>query len=368
MLDWQKFFRVLNKEAEGVEDIINGLEFIKNNYDWGNDGANVGGMVGDYNPSWIIEEEARYREQRGSESEKTEQIKRSIVCGHPLEWDKELYLEGGSIRPGIATSYGTWLSRGDQEYFKEKVEAIDIWEGLKGKTIQGLDTSKNNFWFAHPIYFINHLKKAGLLEREMLIRVQDIVIKLECLKRGARGIYNKNANIDQTYCNQAIYLTIKAVDKNFRNFTGRNDNGFPDYEPEPVEYTKKTGLRPSNYWCDVMKKQSETSDSTGIVHITGEEAQSFADMGYVVVGAWKNEKKGDNSPHFATVRPGGLYNDKDGPMVANVGWDNDILPAKDAFRGDGNRKTKFEEICWYYNKKQSFTASLDYLKEILRYK
>ncbi|MCL2068152.1 MAG: hypothetical protein FWG99_11905 [Treponema sp.] len=369
MLDWQKFFRVLNKEAEGVEDIINGLEFIKNNYDWGNDGANVGGMVGDYNPSWIIEEEARYREQRGSESEKTKQIKRSIVCGHPLEWDRELYLEGGSIRPGIATSYGTWLSRGDQEYFKEKVEAIDIWEGLKNKRIDGLDTSKNNFWFAHPIYFMNHLKKAGLLEREMLIRVQDRVLELKCLDpNGGAGIYGNQ--LGETFCNHAVFLTIIATDANYVSFTGRiNPNPanyrnypFPEYytKKERDEYVRVHSIKSSNYWCDELEK---FKDEGKLIELSPPDAQEYGNMGYTVLGAYRaNKDRRERSPHFATVRPGFEVNPTFGPKVLNIGENNLIEWAgKETCFGE----KRYNYTKWYYNPNQDFRLDMrwiNYLK------
>jgi len=43
-----------------------------------------------------------------------------------------------------------------------------------------------------------------------------------------------------------------------------------------------------------------------LVKLTEEQAQEYANMGYVVMAAWKNLNTGDGSrsPHYATVRPG----------------------------------------------------------------
>jgi murein DD-endopeptidase MepM/ murein hydrolase activator NlpD len=155
MLEWKKFFRVIEKKADTIDDIIDGLGFIKKNYQWGTDSRNVGAALGDSNPDW---------HQEKNEIPKTRSIKRSIICGHPLELDKELYIENGKVKQKIKRSYGTGDFQNELDYFKNKVEAVDIWGGLKGKKIDGLDTNKNSFWFAHPVYFIKNVYEAGLLD------------------------------------------------------------------------------------------------------------------------------------------------------------------------------------------------------------
>jgi hypothetical protein len=42
---------------------------------------------------------------------------------------------------------------------------LDIWKGLKGLGIEKF-SARNSFWFAHPVYFLNNLDKAGLFNRE----------------------------------------------------------------------------------------------------------------------------------------------------------------------------------------------------------
>jgi hypothetical protein len=97
------------------------------------------------------------------ETSQAKSIKRSIVCGHPFEWDKDLYVENGKVKQHIKGAFGVENSPNRLERFKEYVAAIDIWSKLKGKTINGLNTNKNMFWYAHPAYFINHLEMVGVL-------------------------------------------------------------------------------------------------------------------------------------------------------------------------------------------------------------
>jgi hypothetical protein len=354
MLDWKKFFRVLDGKVEKIEDAADGLKFIKENFKWSTDSKNVGALLGESNPNWWSED---------TESKKTKLIKRSIICGHPLELDKEQYIENGSIKRNIQKSYGlNMATKENTEYFKNMVKAIDVWGELKVSLKEILGADKNNFWFAHPVYFINHLDKAGLLNiyAEDLKKVQDKIIALNCLKKGARGMYDQDPpSQNQTYCNHAVFLTIKAVDKNFRNFTQRKDDAFPE---APSDYTDNTGLKKSNYWCDILKKQAELGIlvklNEGNDYKLGEQrAQEYANRGYVVIAAWKNlnsVNEINNSPHYATARPGYVYNPKEGTMLANVGNDNGLKNVIEGF-GKGIRS----EIKWYYNPNQIFQNEID---------
>jgi len=157
-VEWKKFFRVLGRKTSGIGEAFNGLDFIKNNYNWSNDDRNAGAVLGDSESNW-------WRVGRGGESSASKSIKRSIVCGHPLEWDKSLYVENGNVKHKARRAYGVGDSRNDQDDFIARVEAVDIWTELKDKNITKLDPNENNFWFAHPVYFINHLDRAGLLDR-----------------------------------------------------------------------------------------------------------------------------------------------------------------------------------------------------------
>ncbi|MDR2943215.1 MAG: hypothetical protein LBV17_11550 [Treponema sp.] len=302
--------------------------------------------------------------------------KRKLVCRHPLEWDKTLY-ENNTVP--------WWLrvNRNDKQ-FSEEIEAVEIWNGLSGKTIEGLDLSKNDFVFAHPVYFADYLDREGILTRQRirdLIMVQDKVMALNCLKPNTgKGIYNTGG---ATFCNHAVYLTVQAVDANYKEFIGKTNSYYGDRvlyngDTPPDDFKKldtnfqaelgQYNYRISNLWCDILKKQAENGilvklNKENEKHEVGEKkAQEYANMGYVVVAAWKNEKPGkDNAPHFATVRPGYKYNPEKGPILANVGGTNGIRDVNKGFV-DVPR----ENINWYYNPNQNFRDNVKkYFEDML---
>jgi hypothetical protein len=93
----------------------------------------------------------------------------------------------------------------------------------------------------------------------------------------------------------AVCWTIQQVDVHYTKFTAGKDHA-------PWEAPKGYEHRKSNFWCDVLVKQAETASKTGIYEVTREQAQALANLGYVVIGAWKNMTlKG--YPHYVTVRP-----------------------------------------------------------------
>ena len=84
---------------------------------------------------------------------------RKIECKHPLEFDKTKF-------ENIADEYknrkewtmGT-ISENAANALKAQTKIRDIWtDGLCNVF------KNNNFFFVHPVYFLNHLDKAGLLE------------------------------------------------------------------------------------------------------------------------------------------------------------------------------------------------------------
>lgn len=84
---------------------------------------------------------------------------RKIECKHPLEFDKAKFEK-------IADEYKKrkeWTMGAMSENFANSLKAQtkirDIWTDGLSKIFK-----KNNFFFVHPIYFLNHLDKTGLFE------------------------------------------------------------------------------------------------------------------------------------------------------------------------------------------------------------
>jgi hypothetical protein len=304
--------------------------------------------------------EDRLKEGRQESFSKDEMAKekRKVVCRHPLDWDREQYTVK-KIKNGKFFGY-----EDRHELLLEKMEAIEIWKHIKDHA--DIKQEKNNFWYAHPVYFMNHIERAGLLRNpriDELLAIQDRVVKLACLEKGVgKGIFKKGEK-DNTYCNHAVYLTIKAVDKNFENFLGVSDLYTVNYTPPDdlrnlAEKFKAKLLqgRPypykvSNLWCDILNEQATRGILAEFTGRTVEEietkAQEKANEGYVVIGAWKNKNGPNGPPHFATVRP---ETDPKGPMIlANVGATNGFKMISDSFGSDIRN-----DIHWYYNPNQDF--------------
>ena len=84
---------------------------------------------------------------------------RRIECKHPLEFDKAKFEK-------IKDEYNKrkeWtmgsMSDNNANSLKSQSKISDIWTDGLSKIFK-----KNNFFFVHPVYFLNHLDKAGLFE------------------------------------------------------------------------------------------------------------------------------------------------------------------------------------------------------------
>jgi len=103
---------------------------------------------------------------RGAENAPRREALRSLVCRHPLEWNKDLYDDAFFRRARLR-----FRLDGEREgHLRAKMAKQDLWSNAEGR-LEGdaLDALRGrlpdgNAWFAHPVYFINHLDKAGLLE------------------------------------------------------------------------------------------------------------------------------------------------------------------------------------------------------------
>lgn len=269
---------------------------------------------------------------------------------HPSEWhnDDSAYSRLGIKEKYIKKSLAIWDKNYSNTSFPDEIKDC------------------SNLTFFHKSQFETFLSRLHKTYAEKLIKVQDMVMHKFSYKQGNLGLYEtvygfKSQN-SQPFCNHAVFETIIKVDGNFNNFTNKpaNKNNasrdplkeiFPEWSS-----TTKYEYKLSNYWCDVLKNQSDKSAQTGIFCISAEQAFYMAQLGYVVIAAWKNTSK-NGSPHFVTVRPcEGEYRNMDSLKVAHVGngTNGEMLLTK-AFFGNGNNKEKkFKEVYYYCNIKEFF--------------
>lgn len=245
-------------------------------------------------------------------------------------------------------------------------EQKDFWSQIKAQGGK-LFKRDNCFWFYHPVTFLDALDSMGILNihAKELRRVQERIVKMKCLQVGERGIYNLDPPFpEQTYCNHAVFLTIRAVDGNYLYFTGKIDDSkeFTGVD-KPIDTAPSTyKYKVSSYWCVVLRNQA-ANPKTGIKELfTCEDILMKANRGYVVVVAWENTSEGrDGAPHYATVQPNQDSCDKiEEILLCNVGGDVGM----DISIDQGFKKDKISELHFYYNENQDFRESYDFTGRI----
>lgn len=84
---------------------------------------------------------------------------RRIECKHPLEFDKAKFEKiADEYNKRKEWTMGT-MSENAANTLKSQIKIRDVWTDGLSKIFK-----KNNFFFVHPIYFLNHLDKAGVFE------------------------------------------------------------------------------------------------------------------------------------------------------------------------------------------------------------
>lgn len=277
---------------------------------------------------------------------KNQELVSSLFFLNTSEWKQD---------SGLMDAYKKACPYSDMDYLKQQRDDYCFWENTSL-------SSESNVTFFHPVKFIGLMEKIELYNPAALLlyQIQNIVVHLNNMRprkenHNTGGIEGKQCG---TFCNHATYLIIRAFDEEYLRFTN-NHYGVPTWGDVKKEsrislysddYEKK-GLRISNYWCDVLEYQSNNSDKTGIHKLTSiNEAQKKANMGYVVIAAWKNKTKG-GSPHYATLAPNIFCKEKNEPVFANVGGTCQFTTLKGASNIPGAFGNK-SDIYYYYNKKQ----------------
>lgn len=278
---------------------------------------------------------------------------------HPSEWNKD---DSACKRLGLK-----------QKYIKKK---LAIWDNnYYNKSLPDEIKDCRKFTFFYKSQFETFLTDLHQSYASRLIKVQDMVMHKYSYKQGNLGLYKSvygfMSKDSQTFCNHAVFETIVNVDGNFNNFTKKIANK-ENISRDPLKEkfpecpdTEKYKYKPSNYWCDVLEEQSENSEETGICKITAEQAFYMAQLGYVVIAAWKNltpkgiDSNVNYSPHFVTIKPSNFsYNcpKKKLIQVAHVGsGDNCYKDLGKAFSCQGNKsETSMDEVKFYVNIHQSF--------------
>lgn len=243
----------------------------------------------------------------------------------------------------------------DYEYLQDRCKETEIWSKIKNDP--GFNTSecknikckKDLLTFVNPVYFLNHLEESGIsnLHAVELLRVQERIVKMKTLQENGPGIFSVGG---YTFCNHAVFLTIRAVDGNYLNFTDKYDAPIDRYYKN---YDSTYPYKESSYWCVVLKKQAANTKQTGIVELYDcKKIVSLANQGYVIIVAWENIYEGKTgAPHYATVQPNQINCNKiENILLCNVGKTLKMgVSIKTAFGGK-----KIKELHFFYDRNQDF--------------
>lgn len=81
---------------------------------------------------------------------------RKIVCKHPIEFDESIF-DNISKESSKHKDWGCHIIR--KEDFDNSLKTSDVWKNGLQKEFK-----KNKLFFVHPLYFLSHLQKSGVLE------------------------------------------------------------------------------------------------------------------------------------------------------------------------------------------------------------
>ena len=296
-------------------------------------------LLAELNINQTDEEELKYT------LNKNQELVSSLFFKNTSEWKQD---------SGLMDAYKKAWPYSDMDYLKQQRDDYCFWENTSL-------SSKSNVTFFHPVKFIGLMDRIINIHSRDLLKVQKRILQLKCLLRGGVGYRGNNTDSEQTWCNVAVYLTIRALDENYIEFL-IDASEYPWWQDRYLQLSPwkdfyneyKNGYRPSNFWCDVLYYKSNDKKSS-IVEVDYIKAQKLANQGKVVIAAWKNpQKTKDASPHFATVSPNNFSNDLKMVKVANVGYSNGEKFLNEAFNEGRYKKVKF-----YYNSKQTHKCDLD---------
>ena len=168
-------------------------------------------------------------EKNSLEGELTKPEIRKIVCRHPIEWDKNQFSNLDEKSIGSIS----------KERLVNEATAIDLWNG-------GLDKIfPKKPYFYHPIYFINHMERAGVFEFNPY---KGLSYKDLC-KKGAKinEVYNRDNPAGNKSTNKCTLPTDWTVVDNpgFTTKPSNIENKFT--EGNATGYGKVTGLFNEDY-------------------------------------------------------------------------------------------------------------------------
>lgn len=200
---------------------------------------------------------------------------RRIECKHPLEFDKAKFEK-------IKDEYNKrkeWtmgaMSESAANALKEQAKIRDVWTDGLCKIFK-----KNNFYFVHPIYFLNHLDRAGLFEFNPYENNTDNLPTVIGIKTYCRGKDNPGfapiSTTETNYEHNGVY---------YATISGHFNDDYGSYYHEGTDFTGPVGTPihsfilgtvvmmknqgTAHYGLSVLIRKDETENGKNIYYLLG---------------------------------------------------------------------------------------------------
>ena len=166
-----------------------------------------------------------------------------------------------------------------------------------------------------------------------LIAAQDAAMNNPIYQEGGGGPFGNSTGTD-TWCNQATFEIARDAAPGLADAM---------YGTDPNGYNTTANMAAAN-----LVDAAATADAS-ITEVEPQEAQQLANQGYTVVAAWENPTGA--SGHLATVRPGGSFDEKTGPVLNNIGPESTtgVIRTSKAF---GMNRYANGNVHFYYDSEQ----------------
>jgi hypothetical protein len=160
--------------------------------------------------------------------------RRELIVRHPLEWDRSLY---------TTRHFRDIVFRADEEGYdllQKEAAVLDIWEGLK--QTGEFEKAENDFLFAHPVYFINHLERMGAFEVNPYFGKHTTIgkVSFECFTNPGFAPLGEDKQFkynDECYAGISGLFNADYVDAN----TERSKEDWKEYWHEGVDFRVDSG-------------------------------------------------------------------------------------------------------------------------------
>jgi RHS repeat-associated protein len=183
---------------------------------------------------------------------------------------------------------------------------------------------------------------------ENLMTVQDSTRTNPIYQINAGGPFHRNPSDGLVWCNQGAFDVAEATGVNISALLGNESR----WDTNANEASRGMAANARSFVTQLVR-EGIRAPGAQLIEVNAKNAQSLANIGFTVVSAWENV---GGIGHLGTVRPDTRdFNSNRGPLISNIGTNNYIRYAIEAYAvgGVGGAPT-LQDIHYYYDPNQTF--------------